>query len=347
MTDNQNSPDPGQHSNGSEDKTQDQRVLFPLLNAIGNLRDTFLVGVGTIYLLGYIIWSLTAYSLDLGLLPVLESQYLMAGVIPALILGAFSLLLINLPKINKCLIVFFSPDRVILGLRFNRIARTAMRVVFLFGIFVLVFLALDFTPYFDIDRIIVAGWRWNIWFSWIILIVTIIIVLFAFLSAPYLIVNRHGFRHRMIRILPSLQILYIALYAVVGALLLYGLYFNNLPQEFGGIGSRCAYIDFSSGDVSNHTLRALASESEIRHSTSAQYDQLGSDLLRNSSQSTPEQTDQASPSEVSGVLQLRHNVIRSRELEILFKSQSIIVVDAGRDRYELSMNIIKSINWCE
>lgn len=66
---------------------------FSLLGWIGDqlspltkLRDGFLVVAVIVYILGYLVWSLNAWVNNLGLLPALEFQYLVAGVFPALVI---------------------------------------------------------------------------------------------------------------------------------------------------------------------------------------------------------------------------------------------------------------------
>ncbi len=91
---------PGPSADSGNSAEQAKRGLLPVLGAIGNLRDTLLVGAGTVYILGYLTWSISAYSQDLGLLPALEAQYFMAGIVPAAILGMVLLLLFNLVAVN-------------------------------------------------------------------------------------------------------------------------------------------------------------------------------------------------------------------------------------------------------
>ena len=50
------------------------------------VRDAFLLLVGAGYVLGYIVWSMYALRANLGLLPALRAQYLLAGLLPLLLL---------------------------------------------------------------------------------------------------------------------------------------------------------------------------------------------------------------------------------------------------------------------
>jgi len=59
-----------------------------LLERLGILRDGLLVLVSAIYLLGYVTWSIISWRNGMGPLPLLDAQYLIAGVAPALVLSA-------------------------------------------------------------------------------------------------------------------------------------------------------------------------------------------------------------------------------------------------------------------
>jgi hypothetical protein len=49
---------------------------------LGGLRDGILVGVTLLYGAGYLVWAFNAWQNNLGLLPALEFQYLVAGAVP-------------------------------------------------------------------------------------------------------------------------------------------------------------------------------------------------------------------------------------------------------------------------
>jgi hypothetical protein len=57
------------------------------IKTIGEYRDAALVLISVDYLLGYFSWSVYAAKNDLGLVPALDTQYLVAGVLPTVILG--------------------------------------------------------------------------------------------------------------------------------------------------------------------------------------------------------------------------------------------------------------------
>jgi hypothetical protein len=62
----------------------DNNPVFKFLVNVGKLRDGFLVIVTLVYITGYVAWSYIAWTNGLGALPVLDAQYLIAGMPPIL-----------------------------------------------------------------------------------------------------------------------------------------------------------------------------------------------------------------------------------------------------------------------
>jgi hypothetical protein len=58
------------------------------LAAFAELRDTIVFGFSALYVLGYATWALYSSDRGLGVLPPLEGQYFLAGVVPLVILAA-------------------------------------------------------------------------------------------------------------------------------------------------------------------------------------------------------------------------------------------------------------------
>jgi hypothetical protein len=52
----------------------------------GKLRDRLLIAAGAIYVLGYVTWSVHAFTHQLGPLPAVQGQYFVAGLVIAIIL---------------------------------------------------------------------------------------------------------------------------------------------------------------------------------------------------------------------------------------------------------------------
>jgi hypothetical protein len=64
-----------------------ESTLTAKAERIGKLRDAVLVLATIVYLLGYLSWALYAGTNDLGLVPALDTQYFVAGVLPVLVLA--------------------------------------------------------------------------------------------------------------------------------------------------------------------------------------------------------------------------------------------------------------------
>jgi hypothetical protein len=103
------------------------------------LRDLALAGAAGAYALGFIIWSIHAFDNNLGLLPVLDSQYIIGGILPITLLGllAVSAYLVikrihfNHPYVTLGIIVIFgvSNNVVIFFLNISSILETIFSFV--------------------------------------------------------------------------------------------------------------------------------------------------------------------------------------------------------------------------
>lgn len=60
------------------------------LDSFADLRDLLLIVAGGMYVLGYVVWAYNAYANNLGLLPAVDFQYFIAGIVPAVFLLALS-----------------------------------------------------------------------------------------------------------------------------------------------------------------------------------------------------------------------------------------------------------------
>jgi hypothetical protein len=89
-----------QTATAEEEQDEDASGTAAFVEKIGKLRDGLLVAGGLLYVLGYAVWSLNAWRQGLGILPALESQYLVAGIVPALIIYA-AILIARLNRANK------------------------------------------------------------------------------------------------------------------------------------------------------------------------------------------------------------------------------------------------------
>jgi hypothetical protein len=91
-----------------------------LLSNASKLRDLALAGAAGTYALGFIIWSIHASVDNLGLLPALDSQYIIAGILPVTILGlAVTAVYVTIKRKNLRLRVFAVAGCVSLFLGFG------------------------------------------------------------------------------------------------------------------------------------------------------------------------------------------------------------------------------------
>jgi hypothetical protein len=58
------------------------------LKTTGDLRDGLLISASILYVVGYLVWSSNAWQNQLGLLPALDPQYFVAGLVPVVIMLA-------------------------------------------------------------------------------------------------------------------------------------------------------------------------------------------------------------------------------------------------------------------
>ena len=309
---------PGPSADSGASAEQAKRGLLPVLGAIGNLRDTLLVGAGTVYILGYLTWSISAYSEGLGLLPALEAQYFMGGIVPAAILGMVLLLLFNLVAVNAFMHRLFGPEKAILKGAFRYMAIGCLAFTGLFVMLVLLSALLD-SP-----RLLGRVKDFGVVFA-LAGFAAVVAIPFVIEQAPRDVgewvpggkfpLEHHKMRMRirqfMLQYMSKAQLVYLTLVFSGLGLWSYGLYFENLPQEFGGIGKRCAYLDFRVDQVSRETLESLT-----RH-------------LNDPARAAP-------PAKV----------VRSRRVEVIFKASTVILVEAGGSRHELTPAIVRAITWC-
>jgi|GEM_PF-5401341 len=335
-----------------------KRGVLSFLTNIGELRDALLVGAGIVYILGYVTWSISAYSLGLGLLPALEAQYFMAGIAPAVILGIVLLLLFNITFIDSFLRELFEPKKAILKSTF-----------FCIGLLCLAGIALG-GPIFAIAPYLPYEWTQFLHLEWrqsddlILKVISSLVLVAASIPAYYTVphvikllsekvtksiadstpleIENASSSSSFIRNVesyfvaffdhyPKAHVIYLSLSASLIGIGVYAAYFERLPQEFGGIGKRCAYFDIAYDQVSPTTLDALSEESPFVE------------------QSAPKASNFA---ELGQLVPLRANtekpkVFRSRAVDVVFKASSVIVVDVEGQRFELPPSVLRAITWCD
>jgi len=348
------------------EKTPKDKVV-DFFKTLGEWRDRILVVASALYLVGYIFWSVNAYANNLGLLPALQFQYIVAGFAPvSIVVGAVAfwrlfrfltnLWLSNLSKnqskpwviIRKVIGVFvfivlggfiysLSPSWALLYIlvvggyilsnnkenstiigtvirRFTIVpyaelsprkqrSRTFLGIIF-FTSFVLFFL-----NYKSIDRMLFSGLMRIIpqdslttWINYSLVFLAVFggtTIFPEFLSSFY-----RGFFTTMV----------ILIIALISLLVYYERGYTQLPQEFGGVKPRCAYLDVKTENLSIETQESI--------------------LVLTSADPRP--------------------VLRSIELEVLFTGSNIVMARAKQPTdkaddivYEIPRSNIQTITWCK
>lgn len=203
---------------------------------IGELRNSLLVGASLLYLLGYAMWAAHAWDKNLGLLPLLDSQYFVAGLFPAATLWlAFygfkgGMWLIGILEAHLGL------DKTGWPLYVSR------TVISVFGVAFVVFLVSDsewfvkFSPSYAESIFVVSGF---------IFVVSGFVVVSA--VEPVLQFFRKG-----------MVVYFVFAFSALGFAYSF-LVLKSLPQELGGARPRCASISAPRSVVSKETLNQIFS----------------------------------------------------------------------------------------
>jgi hypothetical protein len=212
--------------------------LWEWLLSNGNkLRDLVLAGAGGTYVLGFIIWSIYAFVNNLGLLPALSSQYLIAGLLPITLLGLGALPLY-------------------IGIKRKVFSRLVVGVLVVISL-LLIILPILLVP-LRILRIL------NIPQAWSLVVVSIVYYLFLILMTT-MVQGTPSYRAlRIYRLIPYTVHLLVIYFCILGfmiflvsqyALLIYPV----IPQSWGGAKPRCAYLDVDTAKISVDSKSALFS----------------------------------------------------------------------------------------
>lgn len=263
------------------------------LQRLGELRDPLLVLVTLVYGVGYLVWSIHAYQENLGLLPALEPQYLAAGAIPVLILWAAW----RGRRLPKSLVESVS-DRV------QRAKGRQVWVYFGIGIsaFVGAYLVLSLARKYSITTGMSAdAARWAVFKQNLWAVVANILLITAFLIA--------GAKWFAKALLYFMAFIY-AFFVLIAYLFVI---YPNIPQEFGGVRPRCAYLDITRNQISEPMQKELFPEDALKSNES---------------------------------------VARSVKLQNYFADKEIMLVrpyDADRKRsvLEIRKSVVQAVTWCD
>ncbi|HWR78303.1 MAG TPA: hypothetical protein VN283_13960 [Thiobacillus sp.] len=213
-----------------------------------HIRDAVLVIAGLQYLLGYIVWSLHAWHNNLGLLPPLDAQYLLAGFIVVSILLSCAAIAWGIHRVSELIPGTLSRERAHTGWR--KVLRLSWYLVACTSLAAMLGLP-------DVN--------WEKWRQ----LSTVIFVICAYLS-PALEGEQHSAsRIPLVNALGALVEGYfrlargfmIPLAIIIFTLLIMAVainyYTQHWPQELAGPKPRCAYLDLDTSKVSPTTLTPL------------------------------------------------------------------------------------------
>ncbi len=112
----------------------------------------------------------------------------------------------------------------------------------------------------------------------------------------------------------TIHFLLIAYFSAVG-IVFYMLLYPQLPQAFGGVQPRCAYVDVTIGKVSTETLDGIVARK------------------------APDKKE--------------IHVVRTKKLDVFFSGRDFMLIrpQSGKGHakpiYELKKDVIKAITWCD
>lgn len=341
------------------------------LSGIGAVRDGLLVSATVLYVVGYAVWSYNAWQNKLGLLPALDPQYFIAGVVPIVVVASGYVIVRSLQRFFIFWPQFVGEDcsggrrllrRVLLW------SFCATFIVLLLGpigggaalLAAFAGLALARRLFPDVheslrrfslsdayDSMLDVVWRLRRHASGrplpeptptdnalvVALIFAVGGMLWAFHSLEARVFSGGAeLAHRVtayalaafVTFLPPIKDrfwsgvarlyrafwVYVAVPLLVAAALLFYLAwaYPRLPQEFGGVAPRCAYLDVVRAQLSKQTLEDIIPDSNAGG---------------------------------------REPVVRSRRLDVLFAGSGSTLVRSRGRVYEIANGSIRSVTGCD
>lgn len=263
------------------------------LTAIANRR--LLVVLGFTYVLGYITWSIHAFRNGLGMLPALEAQYFVAGFIPMVIILSVYFASKGSVRFRK-----FYMKWVRSGIGTYRLKRSL--IILALGLLLFYGTMLAYALIFP-ERTDEVSWT----SPWSLLVIIFWILLYLFMPIP--------------RVPKAKLFQWIHRSQLYGMIIAFGLIAINvhqavlypiIPQEFGGVRPRYAYLDIVLDQISIKTLQGIVP-----------------DNMTNANK----------------------QVVQSKLVEVYFSGRDVILVKPhglkgrGTPTYELNLSIVKAVTW--
>lgn len=201
-----------------------------VVKRLGDLRDGLLLLAGVLYLLGYLSWALYALDTGIGLVPVLDSQYFAAGIVPALIVLLFVGSVRLLRRLQEWL---KSP----LHKNYQSVPKA---LSYCAGALIIIFWVLK----------MIFGTSSPQWVTWLAGSVLVLMLVAAFFG-----------RAKGDRFVQLMGLFLLWTYTIFGAVWLFLGYnlkiFPRLPSELGGPKPRCVQLDVDTSLLSAETRAQL------------------------------------------------------------------------------------------
>jgi hypothetical protein len=302
-------------------------ITLDSLKHIGEARDGALVIGGILYVLGYIVWSINAWKNKLGLLPALDAQYFIAGIIPTLIIVLVYIGIRFSLDYSRPLPDWINPAANLIGwkLVLRRVLLTVLYIVYLLPA------VMSWTKwpqkYFPSKAALIFG-------VGAALSVAISVGYLFFYNKPPAkekptFSDRAGqFYRTFMRIMIVTLIGFLALNYYLNLL------YSKLPQAMGGVRPRCAYLDVVRNDVSQDTLKAL-----VPPEASAPISSSGSPGATAPHISPVGSIDKGGET-------LKSETVRSVPVEMLFSGSDYTILRVGGNVFELKKDVIRAIDYC-
>jgi len=223
--------------------TEKVKSIPDVFKWLGDHRDGFLVSGAVLYGLGYLVWSFNAWENGLGQLPALEFQYLVAGIMPALIILVAWAGIALFYRLRENLLSLFKRHRRLYWLIVSLVVLSTLVAQLLPIAVKRKWLALAIDPG-ELATYTVP----------LILISTYLQIV---AQGARLEDFKPAFRDDFMRYLLAAMFIFYGLFAFLKL-------YPNLPQELGGPGPRYAYIDLDSQLISTITQAVMAPEGKLQ-----------------------------------------------------------------------------------
>lgn len=221
------------------------------LKLIAGIRDGVLVIAGILYILGYLFWAINAFQNNLGLLPAIESQYFVAGIVPMFVILALLLAITGIKLIREKIPAWLGPS--VKGWRL--VLRWIIIAWLLFGL----------AGFSMVSEVLPEG-------DWVTIFFYVYFISWVFFP-PYPFGHKSEGEYGETKILrfirkffdktfPGILATAYPVFLAVG-LSTAGLNFfiedvyPSIPQEFGGVRPRCAQLDVVADQLSVETREAI------------------------------------------------------------------------------------------